>query len=102
MKPEVGRISHLILKDIVKVVREKSGLNQWVNVYSCIEWFRKLNHKSSNSFIIYDIVNFYPSISEDLLNASLDWAMQYKSISKRDRNAIFQARKSLLYFDNCH
>ena len=47
-------------------------------------------------------MNFYPSISEDLLNASLDWAMQYKSISKRDRNAIFQARKSLLYFDNCH
>ena len=101
-KCEVGRISHLLLKDIVKVVREKSKLNQWKNVYSCIEWFKKLNHKSSSSFIVYDIVNFYPSINEDLLNAALDWAEQFTSISIRDRDIIRQARKSLLYFDNSY
>ena len=81
MKPEVGRISHLLLKDIVEIVREKTKLSQWKNVYSCIEWFKKLNHKSSSSFIVFDIVSFYPSISEELLNAALDWAQQYTKIS---------------------
>ena len=57
---------------------------------------------SNSSFIIFDIVNFYPSISGDLLNAALDWAKQYVKISKHDRNTIMQARKSLLYFDNSH
>ena len=40
MKPEVGRISHLLLKNVVEVVREKTKLNQWKNVYSCIDWFK--------------------------------------------------------------
>ena len=102
MKPEVGRISHLLLKDIVEIVREKTKLSQWKNVYSCIEWFKKLNHKSSSSFIVFDIVSFYPSISEELLNAALDWAQQYTKISKKDRNTIIQSRRSLLYFDNSY
>ena len=80
-------------------MRAKSKLNQWKNVYGCIEWFKKLNHKSCKSFIVFDIVNFYPSISEDLLNKSLNWAEQFIGISESDRKAIFEARKSLLYFD---
>ena len=47
-------------------------------------------------------MSFYPSISEELLNAALEWAEQFVKISKSDKNVIFQARKSLLFFDNSH
>ena len=98
-KPDIGKISHRILSKIVNVVRAKSKLNQWKNVYGCIDWFRKLNHKSYKSFISFDIVNFYPSISEDLLNKSLNWAQQFIDISESERLAIFEARKSFLFFN---
>ena len=98
-KPEVGRISHIILKKIVNIVRQKTKLSQWKNVYACIDWFKLLKNKNNSNFIIYDIVNFYPSISEDLLNAALNWASKYIPISADDRNTILQARKPLLVFD---
>ena len=97
-KPEVGRISHIVLEKIVNIVRQKTKLSQWKNVYACIEWFKLLKNKNNSNFIVYDIVNFYPSISEDLLNAALDWASNYTSISPKDRKSILQARKPLLVF----
>ena len=98
-KPEVGRISHLTLKNIIEIVRQKTNLSQWKNIYSCIEWFKQLENKKNSKFIQYDIVNFYPTISEELLNAALNWAMKYVPIHKKDRNIIFQARRPLLVFD---
>ena len=98
-KPEIGRISHLILKNIIEVVRQKTKLNQWKNIYSCIEWFKLLENKKNSNFIQYDIVNFYPTISEELLNAALDWAKNYVPISNFDRDTIFQARKPIMVFD---
>ena len=102
MKPEIGQVSHLILKKIVRTVRAKSGLNQWENVYSCINWFEKLTHKSRKSFIVFDIVNFYPSISEEMLSSALNWALKYISISDQERKVIFDARKSFLFFNGAH
>ena len=98
-KPEIGRISHLILKNIIEVVRQKTKLNQWKNIYACIEWFKLLENKKNSNFIQYDIVNFYPTISEELLNAALDWAKNYVPISNFDRDTIFQARKPIMVFD---
>ena len=95
-KPEVGRISHLVLKDIVNAVRQKSKLNQWKNIYSCIEWFKVLPNKENSNFIVFDIVNFYPSISENLLNAALDWASKYVPIDEEKRNIIFKSRAPIL------
>ena len=48
-KPEIGRISHLILKNIIEVVRQKTKLNQWKNIYSCIEWFKLLENKKNSN-----------------------------------------------------
>jgi len=42
-------------------------------------------------------VNFYPSINEDLLNAALDWAEQFTSISNRDRDII---RRKMFNFES--
>ena len=97
-KPELGRVSHIILSKIVDTVRVKSKLNQWKNIYSCIEWFKRLDRKKSRTFIVYDIINFYPTITEDLLIRALNWAKKYVSISDEEFDIIFQARKSLLYY----
>ena len=98
-KPEVGKISHIVLKKVVKIVREKTKLNQWENIYKCIDWFNAIPDKSNMNFIIFDIVNFYPSISQDLLIKALNWASKITPISESDIDTILQARKSLLYYE---
>ena len=95
-KVETGKVSHQILKTAVNVIRQQSQLNQWGNTYECIEWFKKIANNGRQSFIIFDIVSFYPSITDNLLNQALDWAQSYVNFSNLDRDIIFQARKSAL------
>ena len=47
---------------------------------------------------MFDIADFYPSIKEKLLWEGIRFAKHYISITKKDIEAIFQARKSLLYY----
>ena len=42
-------------------------------------------------------MEYYPSISEDLLLRTIEFAEQYTSISKQDRDIILHPRKSLLF-----
>lgn len=49
--------------------------------------------------MIFDIVEFYPSISEDLLKQALDYAKQHTTISEEDLDIIMHARKSLFNDD---
>ncbi|KAK3726534.1 hypothetical protein QZH41_015567 [Actinostola sp. cb2023] len=51
---------------------------------------RTINH----NFI--DIVEFYPSISEELLNKALDFASAYDRITDDERNITIEAKNSLL------
>lgn len=41
------------------------------NTQSVTEWFKHISKKSTHSFITFDIVDFYPSISEDLLRQAI-------------------------------
>ena len=52
--------------------------------------------KTRHSFISFDIVDFYPSISENLLDQALSWASSMSDISDEDFSIIKHARKSLL------
>ena len=50
-------------------------------------------------------MEFYPSISETLLERALDFAANYVTISDDDRHIILQAKQSLLFnrcFRPCH
>ena len=95
-KVEPGKVSHQILKNAVNVIRQKTHLNQWRNTYECIEWYKNIPHKENMSFIIFDIISFYPSITDKLLNQALNWAQQFITFSEEDVEAIFIARKSVL------
>ena len=64
-----------------------------------IKWFKSLDNKDSLTFIQFDIVEFYPSISEKLLREALNYAKEFIKITAEDVNIIFQTKKTLLFSD---
>ena len=62
-----------------------------------IDWFKKIEDKSRYKFTVFDIENFYPSITEDLLKKALNFASKRVGIKKEDKEIVFHARKSLLF-----
>ena len=92
-KPEIGRISKKILQNVINVIREKSKLRQWKNTDSVITWFNQIKNKQRKSFIQFDIINYYASITPDLLSKALDWAEIYVTLAPDDRNIIMQSKK---------
>jgi len=49
------------------------------------------------SFIAFDVVEFYPSISIELLSEALQFASEYDTITDSEQHIILQAKSSLLY-----
>ena len=49
------------------------------------------------SFIAFDVVEFYPSISLALLREALQFASDYDTITDNERHIILEAKSSLLY-----
>ena len=94
-----GKISKQLIQNINKEVREKTELRQWQSTKDALEWFKKIENKSRQRFLQMDIVEFYPSITENLLNKALDWASTVTEtpISEQTRKIIRHARKSLLF-----
>ena len=98
-KPEIGRISKKILENINSTVRQKTKLNQWKNSSAVIGWFKALQNKEQLQFIQFDVVEFYPSISKNLLLKSVTWAKEFLNISDQEIDIIMQSKKSILYKD---
>ena len=98
-KSELGKVSKIILSKIVKIVKEKTNYNHWQNTSSVLTWFKNLQNKENLTFIQFDIVEFYPSISKNLLSKALDFAEQYVQISAEEKRIIFQTKKTLLFND---
>ena len=95
-KSEIGKISKEILNRINRKITRASKFNQWKTSSSVIEWFKAVENKKQHSFISFDIVEFYPSITQDLLNSALDIASAYDSITNDKRNIIIHAKNSIL------
>ena len=96
-KIELGKVSKHILEKINKSIREATKVNQWHNSDDVIKWFDNIPNKSKCTFLQFDIEEFYPSISKDLLLKSLTFAEEFINIQETDKNIILHARKSLLF-----
>ena len=83
-KSEIGKISKIILDKVNKMLIESNKFNQWKNTDIAIEWFKSIENKGENSLIIFDIESFYPSISPELLNKSIDFAKSIHNIPDND------------------
>ena len=99
-KSEIGYISKQILDRINSKVISCTNLNQWKNTAAVVTWFEAIPDKPRNSFITFDVVDFYPSITQELLVEALTFASNHdQQISDREIDIILHAKKSLLFND---
>ena len=101
-KPELGKASKTLIETINKKVREFTNVNQWHNTDDVINWFNNIEDKQKCTFTQFDIEEFYPSISKDLLENSLQHARKYTNISESTQKIVMHARKSLLFTNTEH
>ena len=72
-------------------------MNQWKNTKSVLTWFNNIADKDQHSFIAFDVVDFHPSISIELIDAALDFASNYDNITDEEREIIMHAKTSCLH-----
>ena len=72
-------------------------LNQWKNTQEVIDWFKGVNNKQHYKFIMFDIKDFYLSISKELLTDALAFAETIINIDDHDKKIIYHSSKSLLF-----
>ena len=95
-KSDYKKISKTILDKTNTTLRSILNVNQWRNTQNVIEWFGSIEEKTRHSFVSFGMVDFYPSISENLPDQALSWASNLADISDEDIS-LKHARKSLLF-----
>ena len=96
-KSELGRASKIILQKVIKNIQIHKQLNLWRSTLEVIEWFKQIDKRKNTSFISFDVVEFYPSITNDLLDKALKFASQISAITPQEVDLIHHTKKSLLY-----
>ena len=96
-KPELGRASKKILDKINSSLRIKTKLKQWRRTKEPRDWFIGLRQKHKLTFLKFDVEAMYPSISEELLSKSLEWAGTLVEITGEQVETINATKKALLY-----
>ena len=96
----MGIVSKKYLKNIISKLNIKLQYNQCRNTFTVIEWFKATKYKAKCRFIKFDIDEFYPSISIELLDRSISFAKSLIDIEGNIINTINHARKSLLFDDS--
>ena len=96
-KSEIGKISREYLQKITYEIKTKTNLTQWRNTDEVIDWFNNIENKQNQKFFQLDIKDFYPSITETLLDKSLKYASKITHIDKGITDTIVHCRKSLLF-----
>ena len=98
-KTEMGRVSSIELKEINKELRSKLNIQQWQNTADALEWFNKIENNKNKKFFQLDIVEFYPSITEKLLDETIEFASNILCLDKETISIIKHSRKSFLFHD---
>ena len=84
-KLEIGIISKQVLDGINNKIIKTTKVNLWKSTTNAIEWFKAIPDKSKHAFITFDVCDFYPSISEELLMKALDYASTFTNVTDQDR-----------------
>ena len=96
-KSNLGKISKVILDKINSPLLKSTMINQWVNTKQVIDWFIKIEDKDKGTFLKFDVVSFYPSISSTLLLEAIKWARETTNITAEEEDIILNVRKSFLF-----
>ena len=99
----LGKVSKRILDKINTKCREATRVNQWRSTQDVLQWFSGVHAanptKKKAKFLQFDINEFYPSISEELLRNSIRFAKNHATIEQGEEDLIMACRKSILFND---
>lgn len=98
-KSSIGALSKKFLDKINSKLRTKTGLNQWKSTNDVLKWFEAIPDKQDKKFLKYDIINFYPDITFELLKEALNWAKNYTEIDSTEEAVILHVRQNFLFFN---
>ena len=96
-KSNVGKISKQILQQINDKLRTELKLQQWRSTNDTLNWFKALENKTRRKFIQLDIVDFYPSISQNLFDAAIEFAKNTVPITTQTIDILQHARQTILF-----
>ena len=92
----MGLVTKRILDNINGRLKEKLDVTLWKNSAAVIEWFQSIEMKENFTFMNFDVVEFYPITSKDLLNRAISFAKKHTPITNEEVDVIFHSTKSLL------
>ena len=99
-KTEIGRVSKQTLDRINKQVLAITNTNLWKNTKEVLDWFKSIKNKPAHEFISFDVVDYYPSITEELLDKALDFASLHTTMTQEEREITLHAKRSYLYCED--
>ncbi|KAJ8045518.1 hypothetical protein HOLleu_08541 [Holothuria leucospilota] len=99
-KSEIGIINKCILDRINTDIIKATKIQQWKSTQAVIKWYQEIPDKQACSFFGFDVVEFYPSISETLLQQALQYASGFTQITPREKEVIISAKSTLLFHEN--
>ena len=82
------------------IIRKQTNVNRWRNTDTVVTWFQNIENKDISLFIKFDIVDFCPSISKNLIMDSINSANSITTTDDKIIETILHARKSLLFNKN--
>ena len=91
-KSELGHVSKVILSRAVNCVMKATRVTLWKSTREVLNWYRSYGEKDQASFINFDIVEFYPSITEKLLIKAIEFAKRFTDIQDNEKNIIHTKR----------
>ena len=94
-RSESGQVSKHILERIIKNTVNAMGVNLWKSTKDVLTWFQNTPGTRRTRFINFDIIDFYPSITENLLNKAINHAKQYAEISDSDIDIIMHTKRTM-------
>ena len=80
-KINIGKVLQQKLETINCKVRENLGVQQWRSTNEVLVWFRNQKFTRNSKFIVFDVINHYPSFTLELFKKSLDFAATITDIS---------------------
>ena len=83
-KSEIEKISKYFLQQLNSKVRGLSSISQWQETGTVINWFKNITNKKTYVFKQFDIEEFYPSISKELLLKAITYAKTLVNISDEE------------------
>ena len=99
-KPEIGTIIKSSIEKINDNIKKATNMNQRQSLQTIITWFKSNINKGASSFIKFYFMDFYSSITNEILIKSINYGKAIITIEEEVRKTIFHARTSPLFDKN--